>query len=69
MKFKFVLIAVAIVLAPAAWGQAVITLPGGYVSLGVAALGALGASGTAGLPPNSNVTPPYVGDAGNLAGE
>lgn len=66
MKFKFVLIAVAIVFAPAAWGQAVITLPDGNVSLGVGAFGALGncagsdcsgdvvASGTPGLPATSN---------------
>jgi hypothetical protein len=64
-----------------ALGQAVITLPSGNVSIGVGAFGELGncgsadceagglASGTPGLPANANVTSPYVGDAGNLAGE
>jgi type IV pilus assembly protein PilY1 len=44
------------------WGQAVITLPGGQVSLGVALNGELGAGA---LPANANVP----GNAGNLAGE
>jgi len=82
MRF-WLLIGVLIILASAAWGQAVITLPSGNVSLGLGLYGELGncagavctsvgsnvvAAGTPGLPANANVTAPYVGDAGNLAG-
>jgi len=75
----WLLIGLSIIMASAAWGQAVITLPSGNVSLGLGLYGELGncagadcgstlAAGTPGLPANSNNTVPYVGDAGNLAG-
>ncbi len=81
MKFRILIAIFALTVAASCWGQAVITLPSGNVSLGIGAFGELGncnnadcaagglATGTPGLPTNSNVTAPFVGDAGNLAGQ
>lgn len=69
------------IFAMAGFGQAVITLPSGNVSLGIGAFGELGncagadctsdlvAMGTPGLPANANVTAPFIGDTGDLAGQ
>lgn len=59
LKFgSFVVLALVGASGLAAWGQAVITLPGGQVSLGVDALGALGAGS---LPAGSNVPGGHYG--------
>jgi type IV pilus assembly protein PilY1 len=78
MKISILLTAL-LVIAGTAWSQAVITLPSGNVSLGIGQYGQLGNCGGngcnsgpvvgPGLPANSNITAPYVGDTGDLAGE
>jgi len=65
LRVYLLVLAAVMLVAPAAFGQAVITLPSGNVSLGVAAYGQLGAGS---LPAGTNSTPPFVGDAGNLGG-
>jgi type IV pilus assembly protein PilY1 len=80
MLLVVALLAVLAVGGYAAHAQAVLTLPSGNVSIGVGSLGSLGscvescasqtpAPGTPVLPAGSNVTSPYIGDSGDLAGE